>query len=59
MTCLLKSSSIEIPLYDVEPTDWVKINMGTVGFYRTHYTNDMLEQFLPDIQNQNIPAVDR
>lgn len=55
---LLKTSSTDI-LLEADPSQWIKINVGTIGFYRTKYTDEMLEQFLPDIQNQKIPPSDR
>lgn len=41
------------------PTIYFQLNLGTVGFYRTQYSSDMLESLLPAIRDLSLPPVDR
>ena len=36
-----------------------QLNVGGVGFYRTHYPADMLESLLPAIRNRTLSPRDR
>ncbi|CAG9856112.1 unnamed protein product [Phyllotreta striolata] len=56
---LLTNESIEKTITGLKPTDWIKINPGVVGFYRTLYTNEMLDKFAVDIRNRRMPPLDR
>lgn len=56
---VLKTRQADVFVPDVGPNDWVKINPGTIGFYRTKYTSDLLEKFIPAIQNKTLPPLDR
>nr|XP_036220181.1 puromycin-sensitive aminopeptidase-like isoform X2 [Bactrocera oleae] len=58
-TFLLDQKSMEVVLEDVSADDWVKINPGTVGFYRTRYSKEMLEKLLPAVQKMELPPLDR
>ncbi|XP_071496767.1 puromycin-sensitive aminopeptidase-like [Diadema antillarum] len=40
-------------------SEGIKINPGTVGFYRVQYSSEMLEALLPGIRDQVLPARDR
>ncbi|KAG5880379.1 hypothetical protein JTB14_027286 [Gonioctena quinquepunctata] len=59
MNIVLKSKSTDIIVPDIDLSDWIKINPGTIGFYRTQYTPEMLEKFVPAIQNKTLPPLDR
>lgn len=56
---VLDKISMEIVLDDVDKNDWIKINPGTIGYYRTAYPSDMLENFIPSIKDQTLPPLDR
>ncbi|CAH1105398.1 unnamed protein product [Psylliodes chrysocephalus] len=56
---LLTEESTEITIFGLKSTDWIKVNPGVVGFYRTQYTDDMLNKFSVDIRNQTLPPLDR
>ncbi|XP_049807692.1 puromycin-sensitive aminopeptidase isoform X2 [Schistocerca nitens] len=56
---VLDTRSANITLQNVSASDWVKVNPGTVGYYRTQYPPDMLELFVPAIQNKSLPPLDR
>ena len=38
---------------------FLKLNTGSVGFYRTQYSSDMLEALLPAVKDQTMPPRDR
>ncbi|EDW72803.2 uncharacterized protein Dwil_GK16986 [Drosophila willistoni] len=58
-TFLLDKSSMEVVLEGVTANDWIKINPGTVGYYRTCYSKEMLEQLLPAVEKMELPPLDR
>ena len=39
--------------------EWVKLNPGTIGFYRTHYPAEMLHLLKPAVKNKVLPPLDR
>lgn len=59
VSTVLKSRTAQVTVPDVGPNDWIKINPGTIGFYRTQYPSDMLEKFTPAIRNKTLPPLDR
>lgn len=59
VSTVLKTQTAEVVVPDVKPSEWIKINPGTIGFYRTQYTPEMLEKFIPAIQNKTLPPLDR
>lgn len=38
---------------------WIKLNPGTVDFYRTFYSPELLSRFMPAILDQSLPSLDR
>ncbi|KAJ1522912.1 hypothetical protein ONE63_002052 [Megalurothrips usitatus] len=44
---------------DIRQTDWIKLNPGSFGFYRVHYSPEMLEMFKPAISDLSLPPIDR
>ncbi|MEK7588652.1 MAG: M1 family metallopeptidase, partial [Patescibacteria group bacterium] len=52
---LLSSKNTKISL----PQTWTKINIGEAGFYRTSYSNDLLEKLISPVLNKEISARDR
>ncbi|KAH8375652.1 hypothetical protein KR200_004180 [Drosophila serrata] len=58
-TFLLDKPSMEVILENVEESDWIKINPGTVGYYRTRYSSKMLEQLMPAVERMELPPLDR
>ncbi|CAH1155325.1 unnamed protein product [Phaedon cochleariae] len=59
VSTVLQTQSTEITVPGVDSSAWIKINPGTIGFYRTQYPPQMLERFIPAIQNQTLPPLDR
>ncbi|KAG8446884.1 hypothetical protein GDO86_014366 [Hymenochirus boettgeri] len=56
---LMTKPEMTVVLDDVLPHQWVKLNPGTVGFYRTQYSTEMLESLLPGIRDLSLQPVDR
>uniref|UniRef100_A0A8C7VPP4 Aminopeptidase n=1 Tax=Oncorhynchus mykiss TaxID=8022 RepID=A0A8C7VPP4_ONCMY len=56
---LLDSPETTITINNISPDQWVKINPGTVGFYRIQYSSAMLEGLLPGIRDLTLLPVDR
>ncbi|XP_040158146.1 puromycin-sensitive aminopeptidase [Anopheles arabiensis] len=59
VSTVLETATADITVEGVGEQDWVKINPGTIGYYRTQYPAEMLEQFLPAIKNMTLPPLDR
>jgi puromycin-sensitive aminopeptidase len=59
ISTVLKTKEAEVVLPDVAPDDWIKVNPGTVGFYRTQYPPEMLEKLIPAIKDRSLPPLDR
>ena len=57
--CVLDSKTIQVVLRNISKNDWVKVNPGTVGYYRTQYPPEMLEKFVPAIKDKSLPPLDR
>lgn len=50
---------IFIPASAVSPGEWIKVNPSTVGYYRTRYTPELLNNFVPSISSRTLPPMDR
>uniref|UniRef100_A0A336LHN3 Aminopeptidase n=1 Tax=Culicoides sonorensis TaxID=179676 RepID=A0A336LHN3_CULSO len=61
LTFVFDKETTEVTIEDVSENDWIKINPGTVGFYRTQYLPEMLEAFVKHeaIQKRILPPLDR
>ncbi|XP_033913906.1 puromycin-sensitive aminopeptidase-like [Acipenser ruthenus] len=59
MNVLLDCAEVTITVKNVAPDQWVKINPGTVGFYRIQYSSTMLESLIPGIRDLTLLPVDR
>lgn len=58
-TTVLDQKETEVFIEGVTDNDWIKINPGTIGFYRTQYSPEMLERFVPAISDLSLPPLDR
>lgn len=58
-TTVLDQRETEVFIEGVTEKDWIKINPGTIGFYRTQYPAEMLEKFIPVIKDLTLPPLDR
>ncbi|XP_076380001.1 puromycin-sensitive aminopeptidase isoform X3 [Megalopta genalis] len=59
LTDLLDEKTKEFRVKDVAPESWVKLNPGTIGFYRTHYSSEALSLLLPAVKDGTLPPLDR
>ncbi|XP_013146811.1 PREDICTED: aminopeptidase M1 isoform X2 [Papilio polytes] len=59
LSTVLDKRSQEVVLENVAETSWVKLNPGTVGYYRTRYPPKMLEQLVTAIRDGSLPPLDR
>ncbi|XP_071942533.1 puromycin-sensitive aminopeptidase-like [Antedon mediterranea] len=55
---VLSTASDSVTL-DVPEGKWVKLNPGAVGFYRAHYSSEMLDALIPSIKDCSLPPRDR
>lgn len=56
---VMRGKEMTVEIDGVDANDWIKINPGTIGYYRTRYTPEMLSDFLPAIKNNILPPLDR
>lgn len=56
---LMDKPETTVVLEGVTSDQWVKLNPGTVGFYRTQYSPSMLDSLLPGIRDLSLQPVDR
>lgn len=56
---IISEKSAELVIPGVPASDWIKLNVGTVGVYRVQYSNDHLAQFVEAIKNKTLPPLDR
>lgn len=59
VSIVLKTKETEVTIPNVGANDWIKVNPGTVGFYRTQYSPELLEKFIPAIKDKSLPPLDR
>ncbi|XP_065225211.1 puromycin-sensitive aminopeptidase-like isoform X1 [Planococcus citri] len=58
-TTVLEGRECKISIPNVSAEEWVKLNPGNVGFYRTNYLPNMLKQLMLSISNKTLPPSDR
>ncbi|XP_028392975.1 puromycin-sensitive aminopeptidase-like [Dendronephthya gigantea] len=56
---LLETRSSTIEIKSSAAVKWIKVNPGQIGFYRVHYTDEMLETLVPAIKDLSLPPLDR
>ncbi|XP_008559136.1 puromycin-sensitive aminopeptidase isoform X1 [Microplitis demolitor] len=59
LTTVMSEKNKEIIIKDVPEGSWVKINPGTIGFYRTRYDSQALSLLMPAIKDRTLPPLDR
>lgn len=61
VSTVFDKETIEVTIDNVTDDDWIKINPGTVAFYRTQYLPEMLEVFEKQkvVQNKVFSSLDR
>lgn len=58
VSTVLETKSLDVTV-PVGSESWIKINPGTVGYYRTQYPPELLKRFLPAIKDKTLPPLDR
>lgn len=58
VTTMLDKKSMNVEI-DANANDWIKVNPGTIGYYRTSYSPEMLDQLIPAIKSRTLPPLDR
>ena len=56
---LLEKAEDEVDLGVLDESEWIKLNKNSIGFYRTHYSNEMLEKLITLIRDKTIHPTDR
>ncbi|KAG7156965.1 Puromycin-sensitive aminopeptidase-like 1, partial [Homarus americanus] len=56
---LLEGKTTQVVLEGISENTWVKLNPGTVGYYRTQYTPELLTQLIPAMRTNCLPPLDR
>ncbi|XP_067208071.1 puromycin-sensitive aminopeptidase isoform X1 [Linepithema humile] len=56
---ILDAKTKEFAIEDVPEGTWLKINPGTIGFYRTRYSQPALSLLYPAIKDHTLPPLDR
>lgn len=59
VTTILNAKTMTVEVDNVNESDWIKVNPGTIGYYRTRYTPELLDQLIPAIKSQTLPPLDR
>ena len=59
LSTIMSEKTQQVIVKDVPIDAWIKINPGTIGFYRTTYSADLLELLRPAIKNRTLPPLDR
>ncbi|XP_075978540.1 puromycin-sensitive aminopeptidase [Anticarsia gemmatalis] len=59
LSTVLENRTQEVVLKNVAESSWVKLNPGTVGYYRTRYPASMLAQLVTAIRDGSLPPLDR
>ncbi|CAL8125162.1 unnamed protein product [Orchesella dallaii] len=56
---VMDSKTMNVTINDVAKTDWIKINPGSVGYFRVKYPHEMLSLLVYAIRERSLPPLDR
>ncbi|XP_047517240.1 puromycin-sensitive aminopeptidase [Pieris napi] len=59
LSTVLDKKTQEVILENVSEDSWVKVNPGTVGYYRTRYEPVLLERLVGAVRDGSLPPLDR
>ncbi|KAF7994235.1 hypothetical protein HCN44_003325 [Aphidius gifuensis] len=59
LSTVMSEKTKEIIINNVDVNDWIKVNPGTIGFYRTSYSPEALSLIMPAIKDKSLPPLDR
>lgn len=49
----------EFVIKNISKNTWIKVNRGTIGYYRTKYSSDLLDLLISAIRSRELPPLDR
>ncbi|XP_014218459.1 puromycin-sensitive aminopeptidase-like [Copidosoma floridanum] len=56
---ILDEITKDVEIEGISKQSWIKVNTGTVGFYRTMYSTDLFEKLISAVQEKSLPTFDR
>lgn len=56
---VMDTRSVSITIPDVAKNDWIKVNPGSIGYFRVKYPHDMYSTLVFAIREKSLPALDR
>ncbi|CAG0887114.1 unnamed protein product [Darwinula stevensoni] len=56
---VMKDEKLSLQVPPLQACEWIKLNPGTVAFYRVCYEKDLLMRFQPAIEGKTLPPLDR
>lgn len=59
LNCIMDEKIKEFTIKNINRNTWIKINSGTIGYYRTKYSEELLELLIGGIKNSELPPLDR
>ncbi|TRY69055.1 hypothetical protein TCAL_04130 [Tigriopus californicus] len=59
MSIVLKGESEVVFLPENDNRSWLNLNPGKVGYFRVHYSPELMKRFVPAIEDRSLPVQDR
>ncbi|CAD6215605.1 GSCOCG00000417001-RA-CDS [Cotesia congregata] len=59
LSTVMSEKEKQVVIKDVPEGAWIKINPGTIGFYRTRYDSQALSLLMPALKDRTLPPLDR
>lgn len=59
MSSVMDEKKKEIVIKNISRSTWIKVNSGTIGYYRTKYSSELLELLISAIKSRELPPLDR
>lgn len=56
---ILDQKTKDVEIKNIPKNTWIKINVGSVGLFRTIYSSDLLELLKVGVRNKSLPIFDR
>lgn len=56
---VMNEKTKEVVINNVAENSWIKVNPGTIGFYRTSYSPEALSLLMPAVKDRSLPPLDR
>eukprot|EP00095_Tigriopus_kingsejongensis_P003214 snap_masked-scaffold699_size109694-processed-gene-0.3 protein:Tk03214 transcript:snap_masked-scaffold699_size109694-processed-gene-0.3-mRNA-1 annotation:"GE21157" len=59
MSIMLKKESEVVFLTESNSRDWFNVNPGKIGYFRVHYSPELMRRFVSAIEDKSLPIQDR